>query len=49
MEIRELYTRKGELVTQLEITQAQLQEVNKAIVEEINKANQPKIEEAKKE
>jgi len=47
MELKEFYTKKGELVTQLEIAQAQLQEVNKAIVEVINKANQPKPEEKK--
>lgn len=47
MELKELYERKGGLVTQIEISQAQLQEVNKAIIEAINKQNQPIKEEEK--
>lgn len=44
MTLDELYGKKGALVTQIEIAQAQLQEVNKSIVEEINKLNKQKDE-----
>jgi hypothetical protein len=39
MELEQLYRQKGELVTQLEIAQAKLQQVNQQIVEIINKSS----------
>lgn len=49
MNLQELYAKKGDLITTIEIAQAQLQEVNKKIVEEINKIGQVKKEEEPKE
>ena len=36
MELKDLYARKGELVTSIEVAQAQLQSVNQEIVKLIN-------------
>ena len=41
MTLQELYTKKGELVTTIEVAQAKLQSVNQEIVKRINeKANE---------
>ena len=42
MTIQELYARKGELITHLEIIQRELREVDSQIVEKISKDNQTK-------
>ncbi len=41
MDVKELYAQKGEIVTRLEILQAQLQNINKQIVDAINLQNAP--------
>lgn len=37
MELKELYAKKGELVTQIEVLQLQLQQVNQSLAKELNK------------
>jgi len=37
MTLLEMYQRKGELITKIEIAQAQLQEINRAIINEANR------------
>lgn len=40
MTLEELFTRKGELITQIEIAQAKLQSVNQEIVKQVNQQSQ---------
>jgi hypothetical protein len=39
--MNDLYRQKGELITQLELLQARLNQVNQAIAEQLNKAQVP--------
>lgn len=44
MDLKELYAKKGELVTTIEVSQAQLRVVDQQIVEILNKQNAQKEE-----
>jgi prefoldin subunit 5 len=48
-DLNDLYRQKGELITQLELLQARLNQVNQAIAEEMNKSQPAPANSAKPE